>query len=56
MALSCRAAEIFHHCFDHGAMVRYSGDMIALGPALIISETQIAQLVDLVRQAIRAVP
>ncbi len=55
-APTTRAMEIFHHCFDHGAMVRYSGDMIALGPALIISETQITQLVDLVRQAIRAVP
>ena len=55
-APATRAMEIFHHCFDHGAMVRYTSDIIALGPALIISETQIAQLVDQVRLAIRAVP
>ncbi|MBI2799974.1 MAG: aspartate aminotransferase family protein [Gammaproteobacteria bacterium] len=55
-AASLRAMEIFHHCFDHGAMVRYTGDIIAIGPALIISETQIAQLIDLVRTAIRATP
>lgn len=54
-AASTRAMEIFHHCFDHGAMVRYTGDMIAVGPALIISEAEIAQLVDTIRRAIRAV-
>ena len=54
-AASTRAMEIFHHCFDHGAMVRYTGDMIAVGPALIISETEIAQLVDTIRRAIRTV-
>ena len=55
-AASMRAMDIFHHCFDHGAMVRYTGDIIAIGPALIISETQIAQLIDLIRTAIRATP
>ncbi|MGD9603659.1 MAG: aspartate aminotransferase family protein [Gammaproteobacteria bacterium] len=54
-APSTRAMEIFHHCFDHGVMVRYSGENIALGPALIITESQIAELVDRVRQALRAV-
>lgn len=54
-APSVRAMEIFHWCFDHGAMVRYTGDIIAVGPALIISETQIEQLVELIRKAIRAV-
>ena len=54
-AASTRAMEIFHHCFDHGAMVRYTGDMIVVGPALIVSETEIVQLVDHIRHAIRAV-
>ncbi|MGH8595795.1 MAG: aspartate aminotransferase family protein [Gammaproteobacteria bacterium] len=54
-APSTRAMEIFHHCFDHGAMVRYTGDIIAIGPALIADEAQIAELVELIRQAIRAV-
>jgi beta-alanine--pyruvate transaminase len=55
-AISQRAMEIFHHCFDHAAMVRYTSDIIAIGPALICTENQIAQLVDTIRTAIRAVP
>jgi beta-alanine--pyruvate transaminase len=54
-ATSMRAMKIFHHCFDHGAMVRYTGDIIAIGPSLIISEEQIARLIDILRAAIRAV-
>ena len=52
---SQRAMEIFHYCFDHGVMVRYTGDTIAIGPGLTITETQIAEIVDTVRRAIRAV-
>ncbi len=55
-AVSQRAMDIFHYCFDHGAMVRYTGEIIVLGPALTISETQITQLVELLRQALKAVP
>jgi beta-alanine--pyruvate transaminase len=54
-APTVRAMEVFHHCFDHGAMVRYTGDIIALGPALIIDARQIAELVDRVGTALRAV-
>ena len=54
-AASLRAMEIFHHCFDHGAMVRYTSEIIAIGPALIISEDEIAQLIDILRNAIQAV-
>ena len=54
-AATVRAMEVFHHCFDHGAMVRYTGDIIALGPALIIDARQIAELVDRVGTALRAV-
>ena len=52
---SQRAMEIFHHCFDHGVMVRYTGDTIAIGPGLTITEAQIAEIVDTIRRAIRAV-
>lgn len=54
-APTVRAMEVFHHCFDHGAMVRYTSEIIALGPALVINETQIAELTDHVRRALRAV-
>ena len=50
-----RAMEVFHHCFDHGAMVRYTGDIIALGPAPVATHSQIEQLVGLVKSALRKV-
>lgn len=52
---SARAMAVFHHCFDHGVMVRYTADTIAIGPPLTISSAQIAQIVDTIRKAIRAV-
>jgi beta-alanine--pyruvate transaminase len=52
---SRRAMEVFHHCFDHGALVRYTGDIIALGPAPVYTESQIGELVGIVQSALRAV-
>ncbi len=52
---SKRAMEIFHYCFDQGALVRYTSDIIALGPAPIATESQLEELVGLVRRGIRAV-
>ena len=48
-----RAMEVFHHCFDHGAMVRYTGDIVALGPAAIAAPGEIDRIIDGVRQALR---
>jgi beta-alanine--pyruvate transaminase len=49
-----RALEVYHRCFDEGALVRVTGDTIALSPPLIISTAQIDQLVDQVRDALRS--
>ena len=54
--VSQRAMEVFHHCFDHGAMVRYTGDILAIGPALVASAAQLDEIVERLRAAIRAVP
>ena len=51
-----RAMEVFHWCFDHGAMVRYTGDIIAIGPATVAQHTEIDRLVELIRAALRATP
>ncbi|MBF6616678.1 aspartate aminotransferase family protein [Pollutimonas thiosulfatoxidans] len=40
-APGARAAEVFAKCFDQGVMVRYTGDIIAISPPLIIEEEQI---------------
>lgn len=52
---SKRAMEVFHWCFDNGAMVRYTGDIIALGPALIAHESDIERIVETIRRGLRAV-
>ena len=52
---SKRAMEVFHYCFDRGALVRYTSDIIAIGPALIASEEQLSDIVELIRRGIRAV-
>ena len=51
---SIRAMNVFHHCFDAGVMVRYSGDIIAIGPSTTVSEQEIGIIVDTLRDAIRA--
>ncbi len=39
-----RAAEVFNKCFEKGVLTRYTGDIIAISPPLIIEEKQIAQI------------
>jgi beta-alanine--pyruvate transaminase len=48
-----RALDIFHQCFDAGALIRVTGDTIALSPPLIVSRPQIDELVDHVRRGLR---
>ena len=48
-----RAFDIFLDCYEHGALVRTTGDIVALSPPLIIERAQIDQLVDTLGQAIR---
>jgi beta-alanine--pyruvate transaminase len=39
-----RATELFHACFDHGLLVRATGDIIALSPPLILEKTHIDEM------------
>jgi beta-alanine--pyruvate transaminase len=50
-----RAGEVFRKCFDAGVFVRYTGDVLAMSPPLIIEKAQIDQIVDTVRTALKAV-
>ncbi|HEY0294842.1 MAG TPA: aspartate aminotransferase family protein [Bordetella sp.] len=44
-AVGARAAEVFQKCFaEEDLMVRYTGEILAVSPPLIISEAQIADL------------
>ena len=45
-----RATELFQACFDHGLLVRATGDIIALSPPLIVSKPQIDEMVGIIAE------
>ena len=47
-----RGSDVYRRAFDAGLLVRVTGDTIALSPPLIISETQIDEIVDKLGDAI----
>jgi beta-alanine--pyruvate transaminase len=47
-----RAAAVFQHCYEHGVLVRASGENIVLSPPLIIAEAEIEQILETLRAAI----
>lgn len=49
-----RALEVFRRCFDAGVLVRTTGDTVALTPPLIISESELGQIIDTLRAALQA--
>ncbi|SPA28375.1 aspartate aminotransferase family protein [Cupriavidus taiwanensis] len=48
-----RAYEAFLKCLELGVLVRYTGDILAFSPPLIISEAQIGEMFDTVKQALQ---
>lgn len=48
-----RAGEVFRKCFDLGVFIRYTGDVLAFSPPLIVEKAQIDQIVDTVRTALK---
>ena len=54
-APTARAQEAFKACFDQGLLIRVTGDIIALSPPLIVEERQIAQMMDVIRNALAAI-
>jgi beta-alanine--pyruvate transaminase len=48
-----RGYEVFTKCFERGVLVRYTGDIIALSPPLIVEPKQIAQIVETLGEVIR---
>jgi len=54
-APGARAAEAFQKCFDAGLMVRYTGDTLAVSPPLIIEESQIADLFQLIGKVLKEI-
>jgi beta-alanine--pyruvate transaminase len=50
-----RAYEVFLRCYDQGVLVRQTGETIALTPPLIISESQIDEIVSALRAVLASV-
>ena len=54
-APGARGYEIFAKCFDDGVLVRQTGDILALAPALIVEDSEIDRMVASLRKALAAV-
>jgi beta-alanine--pyruvate transaminase len=51
-----RSMDVMNSCFwDQNLLVRVTGEIVALSPPLIINETQIGEVVDRIRLALRSV-
>jgi len=51
-AAGARGTEVAAWCFEHGVLVRASGDTIVISPPLVISKAQIAQVFQTLRDAL----
>src|SRR4026209_2692755 len=51
-----RAYEAFVKAFESGVLIRVTGDIIALSPALIVEKAQIDRLFQSIREVLQAVP
>jgi beta-alanine--pyruvate transaminase len=54
-AVGRRGMEAHIKCFEAGALVRFTGDILAMSPPLIIEKPQIERLVETVRGALQAI-
>jgi beta-alanine--pyruvate transaminase len=52
-APGARAYDVFVNCYQKGVLTRYTGDILAFSPPLIIDEAQIGELFDVVAQVLR---
>jgi beta-alanine--pyruvate transaminase len=52
-APGARGYDVFRDCFEHGLLVRYTGDIIALSPPLIIEPAQIDEIVSIIAGALK---
>jgi beta-alanine--pyruvate transaminase len=54
-APGARAYDVFVKCFEKGLLVRYTGDILAFSPPLIISEDEIGRIFSTVREVLKTV-
>lgn len=49
-----RGMEVFERCFDQGLLIRVTGDIIALSPPLIVEESHLDELFDILARCIES--
>jgi beta-alanine--pyruvate transaminase len=54
-APGARAHEVFLKCYEKGVLVRYTGDILAFSPPLIVQPDEIDRIFDTVRDALNEV-
>ncbi|MFC5431913.1 aspartate aminotransferase family protein [Paraburkholderia denitrificans] len=54
-APGARAYEVFLKCFEAGVLIRFTGDILAFSPPLIVSEEEIERIFGTVRAALASV-
>ncbi len=54
-AIGRRGLEAHVKCFEAGVLVRFTGDILALSPPLIIEEAQIGRIVETIRTALNSI-
>jgi beta-alanine--pyruvate transaminase len=54
-AIGRRGLEAHVKCFEAGLLVRFTGDILALSPPLIIEEAQIGRIVETIRTALNSI-
>jgi beta-alanine--pyruvate transaminase len=52
---SAKAYEVFTRCYQKGILVRYTGDILAFSPPLIIEKKEIDQLVNVLADVLKSV-
>ncbi len=50
-----RGLEAHVRCFESGALVRFTGDILAMSPPLVIEKPQIEQLVETIRETLKKI-
>ena len=50
-----RAFDVFLDCWEHGVLIRTTGDIIALSPPLIIEKSHIDRIVGTIADALKRI-
>jgi len=50
-----RGFDAYLRCYEKGVLVRQTGDIIAIAPALIVEEAQIDQITQTLRDVLTAI-